>query len=240
MNGVTIAVSTRPSTYGRILRSVARFVLVHGAWHGGWCFEQVRRELERRGHDVSAPDLPCERVGHTVQDYAGLIGPQPDAVVVGHSLGGLTIPLIEARVRVYLAGLLPLENVYADALRADFDGFLRDEQGRSYWPDRETARAKMYPDCARAVSDAAFGRLRRQAPVDAEPLEVSAGDVCIVTLRDARGRSRHGSGAPPPRTCSAPSSSTRGTPRSSRIPSSSPTCWSRSPDDCRVSASGVS
>ncbi len=163
---------------------MARFVLVHGAWHGGWCFEQVRRELERRGHDVEAPDLPCERVGRTVQDYAGLIGPQPDAVVVGHSMGGLTIPLVEARVRVYLAALLPLENVYADALRRDFDGFLRDEQGRSYWPDRETAGAKMYPDCTRAVSDAAFARLRRQAPVDAVPLPVSAGDAFVVTLRD--------------------------------------------------------
>lgn len=163
---------------------MARFVLVHGAWHGGWCFEQVRRELERRGHDVEAPDLPCERVGRTAQDYAGLIGPQPDAVVVGHSMGGLTIPLVEARVRVYLAALLPLENVYTDALRRDFDGFLRDEQGRSYWPDRETAGAKMYPDCTRAVSDAAFARLRRQAPVDAVPLPVSAGDAFVVTLRD--------------------------------------------------------
>jgi len=163
---------------------VARFVLVHGAWHGGWCFEQVRRELERRGHEVEAPDLPCERIGLTVRDYAGLIGPQPDAVVVGHSLGGLTIPLVEARMRVYLAALLPLQNVYADALREDVGGFLRDEQGRSYWPDRETAGAKLYRDCPQAVSDAAFARLRRQAPVDAVPLPVSAGDAFVVTLRD--------------------------------------------------------
>ncbi|HST16057.1 MAG TPA: alpha/beta hydrolase [Gaiellaceae bacterium] len=163
---------------------MARFVLVHGAWHGGWCFEQVAGELERRGHAVEAPDLPCDRVGRTVHDYAALIGPRPDAVVIGHSMGGLTIPFVEARMRVYLAALLPLENVYADALLEDFDGFLRDEQGRSYWPDRETAFAKLYPDCAREVSDAAFRRLRPQARIDPVPCPVSAGDVFVVTVRD--------------------------------------------------------
>jgi Alpha/beta hydrolase family len=163
---------------------VARFVLVHGAWHGGWCFEQVAVELERRGHVVEAPDLPCDHAGETVHHYAELIGPQPDSVVVGHSLGGLTIPLVEARTRVYVAALLPLEDVYADALLDDFDGFLRDEQGRSYWPDRETAFAKLYPDCPRAVSDAAFERLRRQAPVEPVPRPVPASDVFVVTARD--------------------------------------------------------
>jgi hypothetical protein len=42
----------------------------------------------------------------------------------------------------------------------------------------------MYPDCTRGVSDAAFERLRRQAPVDPVPLPVSAGDVYVVTARD--------------------------------------------------------
>jgi pimeloyl-ACP methyl ester carboxylesterase len=163
---------------------VARFLLVHGAWHGGWCFEQIAGELERRGHVVEAPDLPCDRVGQTVCDYAALIGPRPDAVVVGHSLGGLTIPFVEARVRVYLAALLPVENVYDDALLDDFDGFLRDELDRSYWPDRETAFAKLYPDCPREVSDAAFERLRPQAPIDPVPAPVSAGDLFVVTARD--------------------------------------------------------
>lgn len=163
---------------------MARFVLVHGAWHGGWCFDRVAGELERRGHVVEAPDLPCDRVGLTVRDYAALIGPQPDAVVLGHSLGGLTIPFVEARVRVYVAALLPLENVYDDALLDDFGGFLRDEQDRSYWPDREAAAAKMYPDCSREVSDAAFERLRPQARIAPVPCPVAAGDVFLVTRRD--------------------------------------------------------
>ena len=63
---------------------MTRFVLLHGAWHGGWCFERVSEELAARGHDVFAPDLPCDRVGVTVQEYVDEVGPQPDAVVVGH------------------------------------------------------------------------------------------------------------------------------------------------------------
>ena len=146
---------------------MARFVLVHGAWHGGWCFRRLADALEERGHEVTAPDLPCEEVGLTSVDYARLVGRTPDAIVVGHSLAGLTIAQIDARTRVYLGALSPgrerLQNSFADG----FGGFVRDELGRSYWPDADTAAAGMYPDCSRADSDWAFARLRRQAPVDA-------------------------------------------------------------------------
>jgi pimeloyl-ACP methyl ester carboxylesterase len=164
---------------------MARFVLVHGAWHGGWCFRWLAEELEDRGHDVATPDLPCEELGLTPLDYARLIGPQPDAIVVGHSLGGLTIAHIEAHTRVYLGALVPLENVYAEALAEGFGGFVRDAQGRSYWPDAETAAARMYPDCSRTQSDWAFAQLRRQAPFDSVAGQFGPADVVVSTLRDA-------------------------------------------------------
>ena len=164
---------------------MARFLFVHGAWHGGWCFEALQRELEARGHAVEAPDLPCDEPGLTQLDYARAIGPQPDTVVVGHSLGGLTIPFVEARVRVYLAALLPVEHLDESTFADGFGGFLRDELGRSYWPDADIAFAKLYPDCARAQSDAAFARLRPQAPIDAIVRPGSQHDVVIATLRDA-------------------------------------------------------
>ncbi len=164
---------------------MATFLLVHGAWHGGWCFRAVQRELEQRGHVVEAPDLPSDQVGLTQLDYARGIGPRPEAVVIGHSLGGLTIPFVEARVRVYLAALLPVEHLYGPVFADGFAGFLRDELGRSYWPDRDTAHAKLYPDCTRAQSDAAFVRLRPQAPIDTIVRPGSGRDVVIATLRDA-------------------------------------------------------
>src|SRR3954454_25062964 len=91
------------------------FWLVHGAWHGGWCWERLAPELEARGAQVVAPDLPCEDVDAGVSVYADVVdkalGEADDVVLVGHSLGGLTIPLVAARrpVRrlVYLCAFVP-------------------------------------------------------------------------------------------------------------------------------------
>ena len=33
------------------------FVLVHGAWHGGWCWAELADHLRREGHDIHAPTL---------------------------------------------------------------------------------------------------------------------------------------------------------------------------------------
>ena len=162
---------------------MARFVFVHGAWHGGWCWERLSAELERRGHETSSPDLPCDELGVTVRDYAAFVGPQPDAVVVGHSMGGLAIPLITARLAVFLAALVPSAGQYS-GLDPEFTGTQRDELGRSFWPDFEIAHERLYPDLGETDARQAFGLLRPQAPVDAV-LELPAGPrASIVTLRD--------------------------------------------------------
>ncbi len=81
---------------------MSRFVLVHGAWHGAWCWHKVVAELERRGHQVQALDLPGHGVDKTpieqvsLDSYAEKVGrvlAQSDepAVLVGHSMGGLVI-----------------------------------------------------------------------------------------------------------------------------------------------------
>jgi pimeloyl-ACP methyl ester carboxylesterase len=163
---------------------VARFVLVHGAWHGSWCFAELGRELEDRGHAVSAPDLPCDQPGLTPLDYAKLVGPQPDAVVVGHSLGAQSVALVEARLRVYLGGLLPVPNVSTVAFAPAFGGTVRDELDRSYWPDADICAAKMYPDCTREQSDWAFAQLRRQARIETVVAPFRPEDVMVVTARD--------------------------------------------------------
>ncbi len=45
---------------------MAGFVLIHGSWHGGWCFDQVAELLRARGHTVVAPTLPG--MGGTVEE----------------------------------------------------------------------------------------------------------------------------------------------------------------------------
>jgi pimeloyl-ACP methyl ester carboxylesterase len=95
---------------------MAFFALIHGGAHGGWCWEELTPELERLGHGWSAPDLPydepagasrwADTVAATIPDDAG------DVVVVGHSLGGLAVPLVAVRrpVRrlVFLAAVVPV------------------------------------------------------------------------------------------------------------------------------------
>ena len=83
---------------------MASFSLVHGAWGGGWCWDLVRAELEPRGHIVHTPDLPCEDVAAGVEEYAAAV-PAAD-VVVGYSLGGFTIPHVEADTHVFLTALV--------------------------------------------------------------------------------------------------------------------------------------
>jgi pimeloyl-ACP methyl ester carboxylesterase len=155
------------------------FSLVHGAWHGGWAWDRLREELEARGHRVEAPDLPCEDVAAGIAEYARVVPPAD--VVVGHSLGGLTIPLVAARLRVYLCAFVPGVD-RSDPFVAGFgDARIRDELGRSYYPDpSDAARDLQYPDDAAHLAQ----RLRRQAPVGLDaPCGGSA--LFVVCTRDA-------------------------------------------------------
>jgi hypothetical protein len=163
---------------------MARFVLVHGAWHGGWCFDRLAAELRSGGHDVEAPDLPCDDPALDQLDYARLLGARPDAVLVGHSLAGQTIGHVEARLRVYLSALLPVEGADAEYAADGFGGFLRDHLERSYWPDAETAATRLYPDCARADADWAFAQLRPQARFDAALAPFGRGDFVVIARQD--------------------------------------------------------
>jgi pimeloyl-ACP methyl ester carboxylesterase len=155
------------------------FALIHGAWHGGWAWEHVVAELERAGHAAVAPDLPCEDVEADAPDYARVVldalGEAEDVVAVGHSLGGLTAPLVAAarpvRRLVLLAALLPARGQsLVDQLRAERGILLfppealeYDDRRRSRWIDAELAHQHMYSDCPALVAAAAFARVRSQA-----------------------------------------------------------------------------
>ena len=103
---------------------MTRFVLIHGAFAGGWVWGPLAELLERSGHTVEAPDLPGGGRDHTpvsevtLDAYAKRIcevlaaRPEP-AVLVGHSMGGMAItqaaPRCADRIAsmVYVAAFLP-------------------------------------------------------------------------------------------------------------------------------------
>ena len=88
--------------------------LVHGSYHGAWCWDLLVPELARRGHRVVTVDLPTSDPAQGGQAYADVIvkaiEPLSNPVLVGHSMAGLVIPLVAARqpVRrlVFLAAFL--------------------------------------------------------------------------------------------------------------------------------------
>jgi pimeloyl-ACP methyl ester carboxylesterase len=83
---------------------VATFALVHGGGGSAWDWHLVASELRGRGHDAVAVDLPCEDASAGWDDYVDTVvravGGRGDVVVVGHSLGGFTAPLVCARIPV--------------------------------------------------------------------------------------------------------------------------------------------
>jgi pimeloyl-ACP methyl ester carboxylesterase len=94
---------------------MATFALIHGAGDVGWYWHLVEAELRGRGHDVVAPDLPCDDDTAGPVEYADTvveaIGDRGDLVVAAHSLGGFTAPLVcervPARLLVLIAPMIP-------------------------------------------------------------------------------------------------------------------------------------
>ena len=154
---------------------MANYVLVHGSGHGAWCWQRVVPLLEAKGHHVVAVDLPGN--GHddtslgdvTLETYAehvcgvldSLDGP---AVLVGHSLGGISISRAaelrpdKVAVLVYLtAVLIPDGQTFMGTVSGESD-LQRALEERASWDlsaDRshvvykmEQTQHRFYNDCS--------------------------------------------------------------------------------------------
>ena len=118
------------------------FLLVHGAWHGGWCWDQVSARLTALGHVVIAPTLTglCERahlIGPNVNlsthiaDIAGEIRYKDlsNFVLCGHSYGGMVITGVAEQYADRIASI-----VYMDAFWPRDGQSLADISGRQLQP----------------------------------------------------------------------------------------------------------
>jgi pimeloyl-ACP methyl ester carboxylesterase len=94
---------------------VSVFALIHGGGSSAWDWHLVGPELQKRGHASIAVDLPTEDDSAGWWDYADTVveavGDHTDLIVVGHSLGCFTAPLVCARrpvdLLVLVAGMIP-------------------------------------------------------------------------------------------------------------------------------------
>jgi pimeloyl-ACP methyl ester carboxylesterase len=153
---------------------VSTFVLIHGAGDVGWYWHLVEAQLRKHGHDVVAPDLPCDDDSAGLKEYAdtvvAAIGERKNLIVVGQSFGGFTAPLVAARLPtdalVLIAAMVPSPGETADeywkntgyleALRAQAarDGGLT---------GNEDPHVLFYHDVPRELAEEALGHERAQS-----------------------------------------------------------------------------
>lgn len=151
--------------------TVSSFVLVHGSWHGAWCWHKIVPRLRARGHEVVVPDLPghgrdatpasevtlaayVDRVVEAVEEASEPV------VLVGHSRGGIAISeAVEraaerVRVLVYVAAFLLRDGeCVLDLARLDRESLvlpnlILDAEGRWDMLREEAFESALYADCS--------------------------------------------------------------------------------------------
>lgn len=176
---------------------MAVFALVHGGGDVGWSWHRVQRELQARGHEAVAPDLPCDDGTATLVDYADVVidavGDRGRVIVVGHSYGGFTAAMVAAQIPVdalvFVAGMIPApgespaqwwENTgYPEAVAAQarLDGGLtgHDDPFVAFYHDVPRSLAEEALGRARGESDAAYNA---PWPLEALPAVRTGSVIC--------------------------------------------------------------
>ena len=149
---------------------MASYILIHGAWHGAWCWDKVVPLLQQQGHTAVAIDLPAHGEDLTPMDDVSLqlyadkicevISQQQEPVVlVGHSLGGIAISKAaeqcssNVRKLVYLSGFLLPNGVARLGYGSDIEGSLIDankimsDDKKSVSFNRAGLKETFYHDC---------------------------------------------------------------------------------------------
>lgn len=163
------------------------FVLIHAAATDSWYWGPLVTELSRLGHQAVAVDLPCEDDGKDLTDYADtVVGavraagtadasvPRPGTVVVGHSFGGFTAPLVADRLGADLLVMLQAQIPIPGEAPGD------------WWENTGHAQA-------RRQQDAKDGRTEEMA---VDPVELMLHDTPRELAEQALGRQRDQSATP--------------------------------------------
>ncbi|MEF2978082.1 alpha/beta fold hydrolase [Subtercola sp. YIM 133946] len=140
------------------------FGLVPGASHGAWSWQRVIGAMDCMGYRAVAMDLPIEDEGSGVLQYSeavrdALAGIDDELVLVGHSLGGITIPVVAntrpVRKLVFVAGVMPIPSMSLMQQRAA-------EPDMIFPPTKDT-RDRYYNRADEADARWALAQLRPQS-----------------------------------------------------------------------------
>src|SRR3982074_410160 len=127
--------------------TMTTFVLVHGAWHGGWCYKRVARLLRPAGDGVSTPTFTglgerAHLMNRTidldthVQDIVGVIRCEElsEVVLCGHSYGGMVIAGVAEQIAAKIRSLVYLDAFVPENGKSVFD-YLPAEQSEQMRTD---------------------------------------------------------------------------------------------------------
>jgi len=171
-------ITNKPVTFG----------LVHGAWHGAWCWQDLEHELRGAGHDTIAVDLPIDDPYSTFDDHAEIVAEavegRENLVLVGHSRGGNIIPRVAGLVAVerlvFLCGAfhatLTEEQVKngkdaPSSAMPEFSAGIFPVQDNLATYDPAKAREIFYQDCSEEKAAWAISQLRLQRRASERRLE---------------------------------------------------------------------
>jgi pimeloyl-ACP methyl ester carboxylesterase len=115
---------------------MSAFVLIHGGWHGGWCWRRVATLLRHCGHEVFAPTLtgmgerqhlwtPDVGLATHTQDVLNLIQFEQlsQIILVGHSYGGTVMTLVADQSAAQIDALVYVDAIIPENGLPDWDGF---------------------------------------------------------------------------------------------------------------------
>ncbi len=159
-----------------------KYILVHGAWQGGWCWEFLAKELQKQGHTVSCPDLPghgknsfpLSKVTYDIyyQSLEDEIKRSDNVIIVAHSMSGiLAAPLLDKHserishlflIAAFVAqnGQSLLDIAIAGGPSEIPNLLLTDEENKTQSLDLSKAKKALYHDCPSEIAEWAIEQLQ--------------------------------------------------------------------------------